>query len=90
MSEVWIRLNAADRRKNGCWTAWLTLVWAEVVRVEKRGHAARSSTWWGVRVVRLRGRDPPVPGAFTSRRYDGEFDRKLVLIEDYMRRTVER
>ena len=41
-------------------------------------------------MVRLRGRESPVPGAFTSRRYDGECDRKPVLIEDSMRRAVER
>ncbi|GHG04101.1 hypothetical protein Shyd_61140 [Streptomyces hydrogenans] len=56
----------------------------------KRGRAARSGTWGDMRVVRLRGRESPVPGAFTSRRYDGECDRKPVLIEDSMRRAVER
>ncbi|MFJ5708374.1 hypothetical protein [Streptomyces sp. NPDC093105] len=64
------------------------LPWVEIVRVERRSHTARSGEWWYLRVVRVRGRDLAVPGAFTSRRYDRDFERKLALIEDYLRRAA--
>ncbi|MEU3605460.1 hypothetical protein AB0E83_08355 [Streptomyces sp. NPDC035033] len=57
-------------------------------RVEKRGHAGRSGAWRDVRVVRVGGRDLPVPGAFTSRRYDGGFDRKPLPVEDRPKRAA--
>ncbi|MEV6199065.1 hypothetical protein AB0M64_03730 [Streptomyces sp. NPDC051771] len=67
-----------------------SLPWSEVVRVERRSHATRSGEWWDVRVVRVGGRGLTVPGAFTSRRDDREFERKLVLIEDYLSRMSGR
>ncbi|MFI8323845.1 hypothetical protein [Streptomyces sp. NPDC085529] len=67
-----------------------SLPWGEVTRVERRGHVARSSEWWDIRVVRVSGRALPVPGAFTSHRYDRDFDRKLALIENYLKHATER
>ncbi|MFF6788455.1 hypothetical protein ACFY9C_05200 [Streptomyces filamentosus] len=64
------------------------LPWVEIVRVERRSHTARSSEWWDMRVVLVGGRALAVPGAFTSRRYDHDFERKLALIEDYLCRAA--
>ncbi|MDX3799355.1 hypothetical protein [Streptomyces sp. AK04-3B] len=62
--------------------------WSEIARIEKRRHQARSGEWWDVCAVRVRGRELTVPGVFTSRRWDADFEEKLAVIREYWSRAV--
>lgn len=62
--------------------------WSEIARIEKRRHQARSGEWWDVCAVRVRGRGLTVPGVFTSKRWDADFEEKLAVIREYWSRAV--
>ncbi|MEU2045440.1 PH domain-containing protein [Streptomyces albidoflavus] len=61
--------------------------WADVVDIEKRRHAARSSSWWDLRVTVTSGSSLAIPGAFTSKLDDEKFDAKLALLHQYWRQA---
>ncbi|MFB7341262.1 hypothetical protein ACFCZ6_14490 [Streptomyces hydrogenans] len=65
-----------------------SIPWAEITRIEKRQHQARSAFWWDLQVVRVRGRSLTIPGAFTSRVRDAEFEQKLGVIQQCWSRAV--
>lgn len=65
-----------------------SVLWSETARIEKRRHQGRSSEWWDVCIVRVHGRVLTVPGVFTSRRWDADFEQKLVVIRAYWSRAV--
>lgn len=62
--------------------------WSEITRIEKRQHLTRSGSWWDVRAVRVRGRSLTIPGAFTNRRWDAEFERKWSVIHECWSRAM--
>ncbi|MET7276549.1 hypothetical protein ABZS59_36160 [Streptomyces flaveolus] len=62
--------------------------WSEITRIEKRQRLTRSGSWWDVRVVRVRGRSLTIPGAFTSRMWDAEFERKWSVIHERWSRAM--
>ncbi len=61
--------------------------WSEITRLEKRQHLTRSGSWCELRVVRGRGRSLTIPGAFTNRTRDAEFERKLSVIQEHWSRA---
>ncbi|MGW4496773.1 hypothetical protein [Streptomyces sp. NPDC004376] len=65
-----------------------SIPWGEITQIEKRHHQARSREWWDLRIVRSRGRPLSVPGAFTSRSHDSDFEGKFVLIREYWARSA--
>ncbi|MGW7541525.1 hypothetical protein ACWGKQ_10460 [Streptomyces sp. NPDC054770] len=62
--------------------------WAEIVGIEKRQHQTRGGSWWDLRAVRVRGRSLTIPGAFTNRRSDPEFEQKLAIVHERWSRAV--
>ncbi|MFF0597581.1 hypothetical protein [Streptomyces antibioticus] len=60
-----------------------SIPWSDITGIEKREHHARSATWWDLRAVRVHGRPLTIPGAFTSRLWDAEFDNKLAVIQEH-------
>ncbi|TQJ85275.1 hypothetical protein FBY22_4034 [Streptomyces sp. SLBN-31] len=62
--------------------------WSEIARIEKRRHQGRSAEWWDVSAVRVRGRALTIPGVFTSRRWDDDFENKVAVIREYWSRAV--
>ncbi|MER7737304.1 hypothetical protein ABTX34_03040 [Streptomyces sp. NPDC096538] len=56
--------------------------WSEITRIEKRRHSTRGGAWWDLRAVRRRGRALTIPGVFTHRMWDAEFDRKWAVIQE--------
>lgn len=62
--------------------------WSEITRIEKRSHQGRSGEWWDVRAVRVHGRALTVPGIFTNRRRDADFEKKLAIIREHWSRAV--
>ncbi|MER8091379.1 hypothetical protein ACIO6T_44475 [Streptomyces sp. NPDC087532] len=65
-----------------------SIPWSEITRIEKRQHQTRSGFWWNVRAVRVRGRSLTIPGAFTNRMRDAEFEQKLAVIQERWSRAV--
>ncbi|MFE7854102.1 hypothetical protein [Streptomyces sp. NPDC057403] len=65
-----------------------SIPWSEIARIEKRRHQGRSAEWWNVRAVRVRGRALTIPGAFTSKRWDDDFENKLAVIREHWSRAV--
>ncbi len=62
--------------------------WSEVVRIEERQRVSRSGIWWELRIVRARGRSLTIPGTFTNRMTDAEFERKQAAIRTCWSRAV--
>ncbi|MEF9880856.1 hypothetical protein [Streptomyces sp. P9-A4] len=65
-----------------------SVLWSEITRIEKRRHLTRSGSWWDLQVVRVRGRSLAIPGAFTNRMWDAEFERKLSVIHERWSRAI--
>ncbi|MFD8810601.1 hypothetical protein ACFV23_03655 [Streptomyces sp. NPDC059627] len=62
--------------------------WAEIADIEKRQHQVRGGSWWDLRAVRVRGRSLTIPGAFTNRMGDPEFEQKLATVRACWARAV--
>ncbi|WP_435057286.1 hypothetical protein [Streptomyces sp. bgisy060] len=65
-----------------------SIPWGEITRIEKREHHTRGGPFWDVRAVRVSGRSPTIPGVFTSRAFDAEFDQKLATIQERWARAA--
>jgi hypothetical protein len=65
-----------------------SIPWTEITRIEKRQHQVRGGFWWDLQVVRVRGRSLTIPGAFTSRVRDAEFEQKLSVVQQRWSRAV--
>ncbi|WP_436947773.1 hypothetical protein [Streptomyces sp. SudanB52_2052] len=65
-----------------------SIPWGEITNIEKRRHQTRSGEWWDLRVVRSHGRPLAIPGAFSSRADDGDFEVKFTVIREYWARSA--
>ncbi|MCX5124632.1 hypothetical protein [Streptomyces sp. NBC_00347] len=60
-----------------------SISWAEITGIEEKSHYTRAGGWRNIRGHLLRGRTVAIPGTFTARRRDADFDRKLAVIRKY-------
>ncbi|MFF5978011.1 hypothetical protein ACFY78_04065 [Streptomyces olindensis] len=65
-----------------------SIPWGEITNIEKRRHQTRSGEWWDLRAVRSHGRPLAIPGAFSSRADDGDFEVKFTVIREYWARSA--
>ncbi|MGW6563923.1 hypothetical protein [Streptomyces sp. NPDC054975] len=63
--------------------------WNEITQIEECRHATSSGCWRELQAVRVRGRSLTIPGAFTSRSRDAEFEQRLAVIHERWSRAVD-
>ncbi|MEV6957500.1 hypothetical protein [Streptomyces sp. NPDC051183] len=60
-----------------------SIPWGEITKIERKSHQTRGGFCWELRAHRVRGRSVAIPGTFSSRERDVDFERKLAVLRKY-------